>query len=637
MANNAPHEDVLDWVPDWISGNPRPSPRVVETQDPIVLQSLPPAEPESRAKSQQTPPDRTDAEDNDDGNDGNRHLRRVVDMAPDPKRTVNRKLRGIQLLMITLNATLGTGLYWRGGQMLWVSGPLAMFLSFLLVGALAWAVMQCIAEMLCIWPVPGALSSYVASFIDPELGIAVGVAYWFTYAVSFSALMSIAASELAFWGGDDTAIKGGIVYLLIPLCLVLLNAFEVEIYGWFEVITGSLKAIFLLIITICLLVIKGTKYSNDKKSWEEPTGWDKEAAGGNWGSAFLVSISIATFAYIGVEIVAASALEARWSNSKQNTRANAGPDLVRQTVKFTAVYFPFLTTAAYTLSSLFASFDIDREDEGIARFSWVKHNSTDVTSSFVAVARNAKIPGLADAFNVFLVFTALTCANTNLFVASRSLFGLTARLKGGNRQPRYIRILAFFGQTNRHRVPIRAVLASAVSFCWVPFVELSGSDKFIEVLTQMGSVSVIIVWACNCWAFMRYYECIKQHRVALETHRVPQVRRWDTKDDDYPYRSHWQPYLSWVALGGCLFILVVADGSPLWHRFKPVPFLSGYLFVIVFVLLWAVLKYSRGARWALVDLSNSTEVIRIIRGLHEKRFEATFDPAATGSEGGSRS
>lgn len=80
--------------------------------------------------------------------------------------------------MITLNATLGTGLYWRGGQMLWVSGPLAMFLSFLLVGALAWAVMQCIAEMLCIWPVPGALSSYVASFIDPELGIAVGVAYW---------------------------------------------------------------------------------------------------------------------------------------------------------------------------------------------------------------------------------------------------------------------------------------------------------------------------------------------------------------------------------------------------------------------------------------------------------------------------
>lgn len=60
-----------------------------------------------------------------------------------------------------------------------LAGPLAALLSFLLVGLLSWAVMQCITELLCIWPIPGALSVYVTEFVDPELGIAVGIAYWY--------------------------------------------------------------------------------------------------------------------------------------------------------------------------------------------------------------------------------------------------------------------------------------------------------------------------------------------------------------------------------------------------------------------------------------------------------------------------
>jgi amino acid transporter len=81
--------------------------------------------------------------------------------------------------MITVNGTLGTGLYWRGGQILELAGPLAAVLSFLLIGLLSWAVMQCVTEMLCIWPIPGALSVYVSEFVDHELGITVGVAYWY--------------------------------------------------------------------------------------------------------------------------------------------------------------------------------------------------------------------------------------------------------------------------------------------------------------------------------------------------------------------------------------------------------------------------------------------------------------------------
>lgn len=80
--------------------------------------------------------------------------------------------------MITINATFGSGLYWRGGQILELGGPLAVVLSFTLLGVLAWSVMQCVAELMCIWPVPSALSVYVREFVDVDLGIAVGITYW---------------------------------------------------------------------------------------------------------------------------------------------------------------------------------------------------------------------------------------------------------------------------------------------------------------------------------------------------------------------------------------------------------------------------------------------------------------------------
>lgn len=133
--------------------------------------------------------------------------------------------------MLTINGTLGTGLYWRGGQILELGGPLAVLLSFLLVGVLAWAVMQCITEILCIWPIPGALSMYVSEFVDMDLGIAVGMTYWFTYAVSFSALVATSAAELVFWPvvDDSKSFQGLVIYFAIPVCLILVNAFKISV------------------------------------------------------------------------------------------------------------------------------------------------------------------------------------------------------------------------------------------------------------------------------------------------------------------------------------------------------------------------------------------------------------------------
>ena len=80
--------------------------------------------------------------------------------------------------MITVSAVLNLGFYLRSGTILRTAGPLALFLSFAILTLLAWGVMQCITEMLSIWPIPGALVEVVRFFVDEDLALTVGVAYW---------------------------------------------------------------------------------------------------------------------------------------------------------------------------------------------------------------------------------------------------------------------------------------------------------------------------------------------------------------------------------------------------------------------------------------------------------------------------
>lgn len=314
-------------------------------------------------------------------------------------------------------------------------------------------------------------------------------------------------------------------------------------------------------------------------------------------------LSIATFAYVGVEIVAASALESAPYSYDRRRRSSVRAEsdlsqrstdtLIGNTVKFSSMYISLMATIAYSVCGLLISFDIDWQNCGLPRLSWTEKPGDEepcfafTTSAFVTIAGESGIRHLDNVFNAFLVFTCVTCAGTNLYVASRTLFGLTSRLDGGRGQAWHLRILAYFGRTDSRKVPFRAMVFSAAAFFWVPFLQLRGGTStespigmFVEILAQMGSVPVVIVWACEVLAFIRYYHCIRQHQTTLEALGVPLVRRFSEADyNDYIYRSPLQPILAYIALAGCLFILIVANGASLWGQFYTFPFLSSYLVV----------------------------------------------------------
>ena len=146
------------------------------------------------------------------------------------------------------------------------------------------------------------------------------------------------------------------------------------------------------------------------------------------------------------------------------------------------------------------SFNVLWNDPQLPRLSWLVSNQTangvsvlesstnKSNCAFVIAAGNSAISGhrgLADFINSCVLITELTAANTTLYVASRTLFSLTEKIQANASSPLVLRMLSYFGETNRRRVPMRALLASCF-FCWVPFLYLSNSN---EPGTTIGAVS----------------------------------------------------------------------------------------------------------------------------------------------------
>jgi amino acid transporter len=200
------------------------------------------------------------------------------------------------------------------------------------------------------------------------------------------------------------------------------------------------------------------------------------------------AFSIAAFAYVGVDITAATALEAR--PDKRNSRDTAADVLKGRwpyiSVRFVATWTSFLVWIIYFIAGFLMSLNVEWNDENLPQLSWLgspseKDGKFKTDSGFVISAVMSGIPGLADLITAIIFVTAVFSANTNLYVASRTLFGLTRRIQGDG-----WRIFAFFGKTNNYQVPVRAMLLSLV-FMWVPFLYLSPHNS---ADTTISSVSL---------------------------------------------------------------------------------------------------------------------------------------------------
>lgn len=85
----------------------------------------------------------------------------------------------LSVQMILISGILGGLILFGGnGQFLRTAGPAGFMTAVVYVGLNAIFVMEGLSELIVLWPVSNAMVEFVHTFVDQDLALVVGLAYW---------------------------------------------------------------------------------------------------------------------------------------------------------------------------------------------------------------------------------------------------------------------------------------------------------------------------------------------------------------------------------------------------------------------------------------------------------------------------
>ncbi|GAB7347545.1 hypothetical protein MBLNU459_g4436t2 [Dothideomycetes sp. NU459] len=545
--------------------------------------------------------------------------------------------------MISVSITIGLGIFVLTGEMLRIAGPAGTIVAFGIVSVISIWVMNGIAEMIQLWPISNAFVEFVAAFVDRDLATVVGIAYWYAYSMAFQSLLVTAASLASRWD-TPTVLQGTIFYFVCPLCLYGLNYMGVFWLGLVESVLGFVKLAFLVAMFVLLLVVNRKTDSSGHYIGTEylSTGFQSNPDVTNGIiPAICAAIPIAAFAFVGVETIAVSAYEAK---SREH---------LRMPVKYIAwiISFVYLLSAFGFVANvnwcdpLLPSLYDQKSSASVScpspspapksrrssdGFSTNTPSSQPLSPIVIALQENGYELG-ADIITGFLIFVVLSAANSGLYVASRALFGLTREIKADSSLPkRIVRRLGFVTRGKRVRfgknreivvfgqIPAPALFCSALIFCWIPFIHLSkgsGIATLQQVLSEMGTVGTLLMWAAQALAYIRFNSLRQKYRAVL---------RADTR---YTQNKSWgQPLWAWLAFIGSLTIVFVLNTATWWNGYvDKTRAIATFLGPVILLIIWLCLKLYHG-RW-LDHEPDERQFTRIIGELDRRLIESELPPA----------
>jgi yeast amino acid transporter len=176
------------------------------------------------------------------------------------------------------------------------------------------------------------------------------------------------------------------------------------------------------------------------------------------------AIPLVAFTFYGVEIVAVTAFEAKYSTSL------TWPSRL---IAYAVCLLYLLCTIGETLTVRWTAPYLPTMYGGIGNSSTPvdKPTTPPKSASFVINATlSAGYYDLASFLNGCLIFSVLSASNTCLYVASRTLYGMTREIPDTNWVGKRLNRLSLV--VRQTGVPAAALLFSSISFFWLPFLQL---------------------------------------------------------------------------------------------------------------------------------------------------------------------
>jgi amino acid transporter len=491
---------------------------------------------------------------------------------------LERGLKSRHIQFLALGGAIGTGLFVGSGGILAECGPAPLFMAYLSMMMLVWSIMNNLAEIVTYLPMRGITVPYfVGRFVDPSLAFASGWNYWYAYAMLVGAEASAAGIIIEYW---DPPVNIAVWITIVMIVMLLLNIIAVEFFGEAEFWMSLVKALVIVImILICFIFALGggpNKRRTGFYFWQNP-GAFAEYNGSVNGKAFVIegdvgrfvgfwaSVVQATFAYLGTELVGVAFGET------PNPRKNV-PRAVRQTLLRIVLF--------YMGGVIVLGMAVAYNDPVLKTAAANGIKAGGASSPFVIATLGQGLDALPNAVNGLLLVFTISAANSDIYLASRSVWALA---KDG--QAPHI-----FHKTNKRGVPLWGVGLSCL------FIALG----FMNVSKDAGTVFGYFVSLVTVFGALNWIACLVSYIAMTKGMKAQGIPR-----SVMPYRNPLLPWGAYVALVITIVVIIFNGFAAFIPVFQVDKFITSYIGIPVYLInifAWKFIKGTKRVRAEEMDL-----------------------------------
>jgi amino acid transporter, AAT family len=374
---------------------------------------------------------------------------------------LSRRLATRHQAMLAIGGAIGTGLFLGSGLSVGAAGP-AVLVSYLIVGGVSVLLALALAEMCTAHPTAGSFGVYAGMYLSPFAGYAVRVTYWIMEIVATGGHLVAVSIYMQYW---FPGVPGALWVVGFSLALLYVNTGPVRSFAefqyWFVMIKVVAVVVFVVLGVATIFGWTGAPAIGTQNLRADLVPY---GLGGVWLACCFV-----IYAFIGVEVVAVASGEA------ENPERTVPRALLRMVLGLTAIYLA--TTAVL-----------------VALMPWRQLGVGE--SPFVTVLRQSGIPGAASVMNFVVLTAALSSANANFYLVSRTLFSLA---RAGY-------VPQALGSIDARGTPRNALLLSSLGLAVAVVVRWFWPDSAYEWFLGVALFGALLVWTLIFVVHIRFRE-----------------------------------------------------------------------------------------------------------------------------------
>ena len=438
---------------------------------------------------------------------------------------LRRRLSAGQLSMIAIGGAIGTGLFLGSGFAIGFAGP-AVLLSYCIGALITMALMGCMAEMTVAHPTSGSFGAWAEFYLSPLCGFLVRYAYWAGVVFAIGTEITAISVYMRFW---FPSVSGWVWIIVFALLLILINVFDVRLFGTIEYGFSALKIIAILVFLVLgsWVIYSATGAGESTIGFANYTrfgGFFPKGISGMW-----TAVLVALFSYFSIEMIAVAAGEAKDPRTAI-------------THAFRATMLRLVLFYVLTLALM------------LAIVPWTTTAAGSGQSPFVTVMARTHIRGAAGLVNFVILIAALSAMNSQLYITARMLFSLAR----AGFAPRRLGVVAANG------VPLAALLASTFGIAIAAVLNVVYHEHSFLLMLAISMFGPMFTWLIIFVTHFRFRAYHRGQQLAF--------RAWG-----YP----------WTSMLGALLMAAALLTTPFVREFRPT-LIYGFPFLTLLIAAYAL-------------------------------------------------